>query len=47
MRHDRMAPFFMKHYQLIVSRKLFGWKLEKSYTRKYMRHLGLKDSLET
>ena len=30
----------MKHSRLIVLRKLFGWKLEKSYTRKYMRHLG-------
>ena len=27
--------------QLIVFRKLFRWKLEKSYTRKYIRHLGL------
>ena len=34
------TSFFMKHSQLIVSRKLFGWKLEKSYTRKYMRHLA-------
>ena len=28
-----------KHSQLVVFRKLFGWKLEKSFTRKYMRHL--------
>ena len=27
--------------QPIVSRKLFGWKLEKPYTRKSLRHLGL------
>ena len=31
----------MKHSQLIVSRKFFGWKLEMSYTKKYMRHLGM------
>ena len=41
IRHDRTPSFFTKHFQVIVSRKLFGWKLEKSYTRKYMRHLGL------
>ena len=34
IRHDRTPSFFMKHSQLIVSRKLFGWKLEKSFTRK-------------
>ena len=39
IRHDRTPSFFTKHSQLIVSRKLFGWKLEKSYTRKYMCHL--------
>ena len=38
IRHDRTPSFFTKHSQLIVSRKLFGWKLEKSYTRRYMRH---------
>ena len=27
--------------QHIASRKLYGWKLEKSYTQKCMRHLGL------
>ena len=27
--------------QYMLSRKLFGWKLEKSYTRKFLRHLGL------
>ena len=37
--HARTLSFFTKHSQLIVFRKLFGWKLEKSYTRKYMRHL--------
>ena len=41
IKHDRTLSFFTKHSQLIVSRKLFGWKLEKSYTRRYMRHLGL------
>ena len=30
-----------KHSQLIAPRKLFGWKLEMSYTRRYMRHLVL------
>ena len=40
-RDDRTPPFFTKHSQLIVSRKLFGWKLEKSKTRKCMRHLGI------
>ena len=40
IRHDRTPSFFTKHSQLIVSRKLFGWKLKKSYTKKYMRHLG-------
>ena len=28
------------HSQPIVSRRLSRWKLEKSYTRKYMSHLG-------
>ena len=41
IKHDRTLSFFTKHFQLIVSRKLFGWKLEKSYTRKFLRHLGL------
>ena len=40
IRHDRTPSYLMKHSQLIVSRKLFGWKLEKSYTRKCTRHLG-------
>ena len=40
IKHDRMLSFFTKHSQLIVFRKLLGWKLEKSYTRKYLRHLG-------
>ena len=35
------ASSFTTHSQLIVSRRLSGWKLEKSYTRRYMRHLGL------
>ena len=37
------------HFQLIVFRKLLWWKLEKSYTRKYMRHPRppFKDLLET
>ena len=40
IRHDRTPSFFTKHSQLIVSRKLFGWKLEKSSTRKYVSHPG-------
>ena len=31
----------IERHQLIASRQLFGWKLEKSYTRKFLRHLGL------
>ena len=34
IKHDRTPSFFTKHSQLIVSRKLFGWKLEKSFTKK-------------
>ena len=34
MKHDRTLSFFTKHSQLIVSRKLFGWKLERSCTRR-------------
>ena len=41
IKHDRTPSFFTKHFQLIVFRRLFGWKLEKSYTKKYMRHLDL------
>ena len=41
IRHDRTLSFFTKHSQLIVFRKLFGWKLKKSYTKKCMRHLDL------
>ena len=40
IRLDRTRSFFTKHFQLFVFRKLLGWKLEKSKTRKYMRHLG-------
>ena len=39
IRHDPPS-FFTIHSQPIVSRKLSGWKLEKSYTKKYMNHLG-------
>ena len=41
IRHDRTLSFLLKHSQLIVFPKLLGWKLEKSYTRKYLRHLDL------
>ena len=37
---DRTQSVFTKHFKLIVFRKLLGWKLEKAYTRKYVRHLG-------
>ena len=36
---ERIHP--LRHSQLVVSRKLSRWKLEKSYTRKYKRHLEL------
>ena len=36
-----MLSFFKKHFQLIVFRKLLGWKLETSYTKMYTCHLGL------
>ena len=41
IRLDRTQSFFTKQFQLVVFRKLLGWKLVKSYTRKYLRHLGL------
>ena len=41
IKHDRTPSFFTKHFQFIVFRKLLGWKLEKSYTKKYTCHLGL------
>ena len=49
IKHDRTLSFFTKHSQLIVSRKLFGWKLEESNTRKYLRHLvpSSEDFLDT
>ena len=40
-RRDRTPSFFTKHSQLIVSRKLFRWIVEKSYSKKYLRHLDL------
>ena len=40
IRLDRTQLFFRKHIQLIVVQKLLGWKLEKSYTKKYACHLG-------
>ena len=39
IRRDQTLSFFAIHSKLIVSRKLFGRKLEKSYTKKYMNHL--------
>ena len=37
---DRTPSFLTIHSQPSVSRKLFGWKLEKAYTKKYMNHLN-------
>ena len=39
IKQDVMQSSFTIHSQLIVSRKLLWWNLEKSYTRKYMCHL--------
>ena len=36
-----MQSSFKKHFQQIVFRKLSGWKLEKSCTKKYTCHLGI------
>ena len=41
IKHDRTHLSFTTHSQLIVSRRLSWWDLEKSYARKYMRHLDL------
>ena len=41
IRLDRTRSFFTKHFQIIVFRKLLGWKLEKSNTRKYACHPDL------
>ena len=49
IRRYRTPSFFLKRSQLIVSRKLFGWTLEKSKTRKYVAVISSssKDFLET
>ena len=39
IRINRMPSSFTIYSQVIVSRELFGWKLEKSCTKKYMNHL--------
>ena len=41
IRRDQTASFFTKHSQLIVSRRLSGWKLEKSCSTKLMPHPSL------
>ena len=41
IRLDRMQSIFKKHLQLVVFRKLSGWKLEKSFSKKFSCHLGL------
>ena len=44
-----MQSSFKKHFQLIVFRKLLGWKLEKSYTKKsiFVTSAFTKDLFET
>ena len=39
IRRDRTPSSFTTHSQPIVSRKLWRWNLENSFTRRYMRHL--------
>ena len=39
IKQDQTQSSFTIHYQLIVSRKLLWWNLEKSFTRKHMYHL--------
>ena len=41
IKHDRTQSSFTTRSQLIVSWRRSWWELEKSYTRKYMRHLDL------
>ena len=41
IRPERMQSSFKKHFQLVVFRKLLGWKLAKSFSKKYTCHLGL------
>ena len=38
---NTIEPSFTTHSQLVVSRKLLRWNLEKSFTRRYMCHLDL------
>ena len=38
IKHDRTQSSFTTRFQLIVSRGLSRWKLEKSNTRDYLRH---------
>ena len=38
IKHNRMQSSFTTHSQFILSRRLSWWKLEKSYTRKFLRH---------
>ena len=42
VRRDRTPSSFTIHSQPVVSRKPSGWKLKKSYTKKYIRHLDLR-----
>ena len=41
IRHDRTPSSFATHSQPVASRRLSRWKLEKSYTTKYMSHPDL------
>ena len=43
-RSNAIILYITAHSQLIVSRRLSWWKLEKSFTKKYMRHLDLLQS---
>ena len=39
IRRDRAPSSFTIHSQPVASRRLFRWKLEKSYTKKYLNYL--------
>ena len=38
VRHDRTQLSFMKHFQLVVFRKLLGWQLERSHLRESLKN---------
>ena len=39
IKHDRTQSSFTTRFQLLVSRRLSLWDLEKSFSRKFLRHL--------